>query len=118
MSDAPSSRRDVPTLRLDRSGLGRRRALAQLGLLAVSAFAPACAPPSLRPASRRVPSAGRADLVLRGVTLYPAPGEPPVANAVVVVRDGRIVAAGPRDRTSIDARRVIDLRGAFLTAGL
>jgi imidazolonepropionase-like amidohydrolase len=118
MSDAPSSRRDAPTLRLDRSGLDRRRALTQLGLLAASAFAPACAPPLLRSASRRVPSAGRADLVLRGVTLYPAPGEPPVANAVVVVRDGRIVAAGPRDRTSIDARRVIDLRGAFLTAGL
>ncbi|HEU4537316.1 MAG TPA: amidohydrolase family protein, partial [Polyangiaceae bacterium] len=36
----------------------------------------------------------------------------------VVVRDGRVVAAGPRDRTPVDADRVVDLRGAFLTAGL
>jgi imidazolonepropionase-like amidohydrolase len=100
--------------------VGRRRALARLGLLAASlAAAPACSPPVLRPASRKVGGrSGRADLALVGATVFPAPGLPPFANAVVVVERGRIVAVGERDRTPVDAERVLDLRGAFVTAGL
>ncbi len=38
-----------------------------------------------------------------GATLVDATGAPPVNDAVVVVRDGRIAAAGPRARTPIPA---------------
>lgn len=99
---------------------GRRQALARLGLLAAScAAAPACSPPVLRPASRKASIRdGRADLTLVGATVFPAPGEPPFVNAVVIIERGRIAAVGERDRTPIDADRVIDVRGAFIAPGL
>jgi hypothetical protein len=37
-----------------------------------------------------------ADLVLTGATVYPSPEARPIADAVVVIHDGRIAAAGPR----------------------
>lgn len=54
---------------------------------------------------------------LVGATLV-NPGAAPVADAVVVVRDGRVVAAGPRARVAIpaDAER-IDLSGKWLVPG-
>ncbi len=98
---------------------GRRRALAQLGLLAAAGAAgPACSPPVLRPSSRRVGRSGQADFALVGATVFPAPGAPPLAKAVVVVREGRIAAVNERARSPVDVGRVVDLRGAFVTAGL
>ncbi|HEU4408154.1 MAG TPA: amidohydrolase family protein [Polyangiaceae bacterium] len=100
---------------------GRRQALARLGLLAASCVAaPGCSPFEMRPASRRVSGGrgGRADLALAGATVFAAPGVPPFANAIVVIERGRVVAVGERDRTPLDAERVINVRGAFVTAGL
>ncbi|WP_412069478.1 amidohydrolase family protein [Rubrivirga sp. IMCC43871] len=58
-------------------------------------------------------------LVLRGATLIDGTGAPPLADAVVVVDDGRIVAAGPAGRVEVPAgARVEDLSGRFLLPGL
>src|SRR3546814_1409531 len=47
-------------------------------------------------ASKAATTTGADPLAIVGATLV-NPDAPPVADAVVVVRDGRIVAAGPRD---------------------
>jgi imidazolonepropionase-like amidohydrolase len=63
------------------------------------------------------PSAPSA-LVLIGATLIDGTGAPPVPDAVVVVRDGRIAAAGPRGKVAIpEGARVEDLAGRFLVPG-
>jgi len=56
--------------------------------------------------------------VIENITLIDGRGGPPVADAAVVVRDGRIVAAGPRATIDApaDARRV-DGHGGFLVPG-
>lgn len=52
-----------------------------------------------------------------GATLV-NPGAPPVPDAVVVVRDGRIAAAGPRARVAIpDGAERIDAAGKWLVPG-
>lgn len=57
-------------------------------------------------------------LVLTGATLIDGTGAPPVPDAVVVVRDGRIAAAGPRGKVAIPkGARVEDLAGRFLVPG-
>ncbi len=58
-------------------------------------------------------------LALLGATVHVGDGSPPIANAVVLVRDGKIVAVGPAASTPVpaDARR-IDLKGTHLTPGL
>jgi imidazolonepropionase-like amidohydrolase len=59
-----------------------------------------------------------ADLALVGATVYPAPSAVPVRHAVVLVRDGRIVAIGPESRVKIPASaRRIACTGKFITAG-
>jgi imidazolonepropionase-like amidohydrolase len=67
-------------------------------------------------------SAGTTDsgaFALIGATLVDGTGRPPVRNAVVVVRDGRITAAGPRARVAVprDAA-VVDVAGATVLPGL
>jgi imidazolonepropionase-like amidohydrolase len=54
-----------------------------------------------------------------GATLIDGTGRAPVANAVIVVNQGRVVAAGPADRVTIprDAERVA-LNGKFIIPGL
>jgi imidazolonepropionase-like amidohydrolase len=54
-----------------------------------------------------------------GATVIDGTGAPPMKDAVILVQDGRIVAAGPRAATPIpsDAERV-DLAGRFLLPGL
>ena len=54
-----------------------------------------------------------------GLTLIDGQGGAAVANAVLVVRDGRIAAAGPADSTRVppDVQRV-DLSGRFVMPGL
>jgi imidazolonepropionase-like amidohydrolase len=70
------------------------------------------APASRTPLARGV-------VAITGVTLIPMTSEQSVANATVVVRDGRIIAAGPRAGIKVPGgARVIDGRGKFLIPGL
>lgn len=58
------------------------------------------------------------NLVLTGATVYTAPGDEPLRNATLVVRDGCI--AGVRandDREALPDAQVLDCRGCSITAG-
>ena len=59
-----------------------------------------------------------ADIALVGGTVYPSPEAGPIADAVIVIREGRIAAVGPRAsvRVAKDAQ-AIDCAGGFVTAG-
>jgi imidazolonepropionase-like amidohydrolase len=58
-------------------------------------------------------------LALVGATLVDGTGRPAVPDAVVVVADGRIVAAGPANGVTIPATaRRIDVKGKTITPGL
>lgn len=58
-------------------------------------------------------------LAITGATLIDLEGGPPIENAVVVMRDGRFVAAGPASSTPVpDGAEVIDGTGLWLTPGL
>ena len=58
-------------------------------------------------------------LALVGAQLIDATGAPPVADSVVVVRDGRIVSAGPRDTTPVPAgAETLDVSGKTIMPGL
>lgn len=63
-------------------------------------------------------AAEQAPLAIVGARIYPSPDAAPIDDGVVLVRDGRIAAIGPRSRIAVPrgARR-IDGRGAVLTAG-
>jgi imidazolonepropionase-like amidohydrolase len=57
-------------------------------------------------------------VVLSGATLIDGTGGPAVPDAQVVIRDGRIVAAGPRGKVEIPAgARMEDLTGRYLVPG-
>lgn len=57
-------------------------------------------------------------LAIVGARIYPSPDAAPIEDGVVILRDGRIVAVGPRSRANIPvAVRRIDAHGAVLTAG-
>lgn len=59
-----------------------------------------------------------ADVVLVGARLIVAPDQAPIDDSVIVVRDGRIVAAGPRGDVAIPAGIPrIEAKGATATAG-
>lgn len=57
---------------------------------------------------------------LVGGTLIDGTGAPPLANSIVLVRNGRIVAAGPRASVTLpsDGVTVIDVTGKSVLAGL
>ena len=58
-------------------------------------------------------------LALVGAQLIDATGAPPVADSVVVVRDGRIMSAGPRDTTPVPAgAETLDVTGKTIMPGL
>jgi imidazolonepropionase-like amidohydrolase len=58
------------------------------------------------------------DTAFVGATVYPSPDADPIQNAVMVIRDGRIAAVGPRESTNIPAgARIVDCAGTFITAG-
>ena len=62
---------------------------------------------------------GAGALALVGAQLIDATGAPPVADSVVVVRDGRIVSAGPRDATPVpDGAETLDVTGKTIIPGL
>ena len=84
----------------------RSLALVLLSLLA------GCEAPPIGPSETTV-------RVLRGATLIDGTGGPPLADAVVVVADGRIEAVGRDGEVAIpDGARVDDLAGGFLIPGL
>jgi len=56
---------------------------------------------------------------LVGATLIDGTGRPPVRNAVVVIRDGRIECAGPRARCRVPAGMdTVDVTGLWIAPGL
>ena len=80
------------------------RALAATALAAVALAAPAAAEP---------------DLALVGATLIDGSGRGPLADAVVLVEDGRIAAVGRRSALGVPAAaRVVDLAGTWMVPGL
>ena len=60
----------------------------------------------------------RDELAIVGARIYPSFDTAPIDDGVVIVRDGRIAAVGPRSRITLPrAARRIDGRGKVLTAG-
>jgi imidazolonepropionase-like amidohydrolase len=58
------------------------------------------------------------DLAIVGARIYPAPGAAVIDDGTVLVRDGRIVAVGPRDRVAVrPGTPTVDGHGAVVTAG-
>lgn len=58
-------------------------------------------------------------LALAGATLIDGTGNPPIPNAVVVIKKGRIVAAGPRSKVKIPKHAtVVDETGKTILPGL
>jgi imidazolonepropionase-like amidohydrolase len=58
-------------------------------------------------------------VALVGATLVDGTGAPPVPDAVVLVRDGRIVCAGTRGTCRVpDGVRILDVRGRWIIPGL
>src|SRR5688572_26516655 len=74
-----------------------------------------CLLPALAPQPIRAQAPA---LAFVGATLV-NPGAAPVSDAVVVVRDGRILEAGPASRVQVPAgARVIDAKGRWIIPGL
>jgi len=62
---------------------------------------------------------GGAELALVGATLVDGTGAAPLADAVVLVRDGRIACAGPRSRCPVPSGiQVVSLSGRWIIPGL
>lgn len=77
-----------------------------------------CVPLTAACAQQAAPTATPA-IALVGATVHAGDGSPPLADAVVLVRDGRIAAVGPAASTAVpaDCKR-IELKGAHLAPGL
>jgi imidazolonepropionase-like amidohydrolase len=68
---------------------------------------------------RQVPPEKSGAFAIAGATLIDATGRPPMADSVVIVRDGRIVAAGARSAVAIPrGMAVVDGKGKSLLPGL
>ena len=69
--------------------------------------------------SQKLPGRRTGTFAFTGATLIDGTGKPPVANATVVTRDGKVVAAGPADQVTVpaDAQR-IDVSGKYIIPGL
>lgn len=65
------------------------------------------------------PDAAPPAMALVGATLMDGTGAPPVREAVVVLRDGRIACAGPRSACAVDSDvHVVDATGKWIIPGL
>jgi imidazolonepropionase-like amidohydrolase len=65
------------------------------------------------------PTTNAGTLAIVGATLIDGTGNPPLPNSAVVIRNGKIVAAGPRSSTTIPSNaEVIDVGGKFILPGL
>ncbi len=69
--------------------------------------------------SKQMPGRRTGTFAFTGATLIDGTGAAPIVNATVVTRDGKILAAGPGDKTPIppDAQR-IDVTGKYIIPGL
>jgi imidazolonepropionase-like amidohydrolase len=64
------------------------------------------------------PPSAEAALALVGATVYRSPTHPPLADGVVVIRNGRIADVGARDEVTVPpSAKVLDCTGLTLTAG-
>lgn len=69
-------------------------------------------------AGRSAMAAAGPDLVLQGGKVYPAPTANPIDDAVVLIRNGRIVAVAKRSELNIPkSAQVIDCTGKVIVAG-
>ena len=69
--------------------------------------------------SKGIPGSHAATLAIVGATLIDGTGAAPVTNAVVVIRNGRILAAGPRVNVKIPKHaNLVDARGKTILPGL
>ena len=74
---------------------------------------------STAPQESAVPVGEPGGLALVGGQLIDGTGAPPVADSVVVIRDGRIETAGPRDTTPVPAgAETLDVTGKTIMPGL
>src|SRR5687767_14050901 len=79
-------------------------------LLLLLASASCAAPPATPPASDT--------WLLTGARIYSSPDERPIDDGAVLVRDGKIVAVGPRREVSAPAAtQQSQCSGGFITAG-
>ena len=70
-------------------------------------------------AFQAVPGVPPPMLAIVGATLVDGTGAPPVRDAVIVIREGRILCAGPRARCPVsEAVDTLDARGAWVLPGL
>jgi imidazolonepropionase-like amidohydrolase len=68
--------------------------------------------------ARKAQSVAAEELAIVGARMYSSPDAAPVEDSVVLVKDGRIVAAGSRTNTPVPLGvRLLDAHGAVLTAG-
>jgi imidazolonepropionase-like amidohydrolase len=72
----------------------------------------------LSPSAGDTPTATAGPTVFRGARIYTAAGKP-IANGILVVDQGRIVAVGPADTVKIPRRATVhDVRGKIIIPGL
>jgi len=63
-------------------------------------------------------AAGEETLALTGATIYPSPKDAPIADGVVLIRDGKIAAVGKAGKVRIPAgAKKLSCTGLFITAG-
>ncbi|MBC7895044.1 MAG: amidohydrolase family protein [Cytophagaceae bacterium] len=68
---------------------------------------------------RRTAPVASGTFALQGATIVDATGAPPLADATIVIRDGRIAAIGRRASVAIPpGARVVDVRGKTIVPGL
>lgn len=88
-----------------------RHAAVQLLALAAIILLAAC--------GAAVPDAEPADLAIVGARLIDGTGGEPVADSVILIDDGRVVAAGPSDAVEVpDGTEVVDAAGKTVIPGL
>lgn len=69
--------------------------------------------------SKGIPGSHAATLAIVGGTLIDGTGASPTPDAAVVIRDGRIVAVGPRSKVKIPKHaNVVDAKGKYILPGL
>ena len=77
-----------------------------------------CGAPAV-PGEGQAPAGAPGGLALVGAQLIDATGGAPVADSVVVIRDGRIVSAGARDTTPVpEGAETLDMTGKTIMPGL
>jgi len=68
---------------------------------------------------KAVPPVAERSFALSGARLIDGTGKPPIENAAIIIRDGRIVSAGPQSPNEmLYGDRVIDVSGATIIPGL